>query len=32
MTGIAWVFMICSFTIITGAAALALNTILKNNR
>lgn len=32
MTGIAWVFMICSFIIIAGAAVLALNKILKNGR
>lgn len=31
MTTIAWIFMACSFTIIAGAAVLALNKILKNN-
>lgn len=30
MTSVAWIFMIVAFVIILGAAAMALNTILKN--
>lgn len=32
MTTIAWVFMGVAFVIITGAAGLSLNTILRSNK